>query len=717
MKKTFGLLAGCLLLSAGCKPKNKAQSAESQTTGAASANYFVLVDSPETLRTLERTGYSFANVLPGTNGVALNNKELWEKSKPYQFVVETIRQDVKHRRARDPNLGPDQLYPHRSIDTDMLTSPEATYELIGVFNRPDLTIQQSNICTNVRLVYRLSYQHEHKGRMDGSRLPMTFIANFNVPLNGSLNCKEYLKSWQGRATADVLSMKGGPLSGAVVRLENFVDLELNYQIQTWPSSMAQAMGAFGEYVLRAFEIKSGVATQKYLRNTIDLQRLKAQPELAEELKLYLIANAAEVARGSATLPEKFLATSISSFTPGGTSRLSNRYFSQLFKVSDFASVDFHKVKHVSSAEEYMVRLNDMTCAGCHAGRSVNGFHYLGEERKNFTHRRNEVFVGFSEHLRVDLLRRKKVLAALVNGESTSSMANPISIKPPPSGAEYGSHCALDGHSGAGKKFEGWTCRSGLKCIQIDEPASEKYLGKCFPPALNRSGDPCRLGNTVENADATKESLKVTDARECGGVAQCSDIGGGFPNGMCRRGCGELDSKEACGPIAAEGFNECLMDPARTFVDCLENNSATNGRTRCGRNTPCRPDYFCAKAENSDQYGACVPSYFFFQLGMDAHPHLLKSGIGLRFGFKEWPGVSAMTVATTSTELILKRKPLQKLQLDATEFCSLPRGKSVGIKRRGEEIAGHVPVEVIYESVACPGFKGLLFVSAAQAKFM
>ena len=52
-----------------------------------------------------------------------------------------------------------------------LISPEATFELTGIFNRADQSLQFPEICTAVRFIYRLGYRHDTSGRMDSSRLP------------------------------------------------------------------------------------------------------------------------------------------------------------------------------------------------------------------------------------------------------------------------------------------------------------------------------------------------------------------------------------------------------------------------------------------------------------------------------------------------------------------------------------------------------------------
>ena len=722
------LLSSAVLLAAGGSCKSRSFNVEGsavQDAGPAGASARVdpsslydRVDSPALLMDLEEGGYHFGQLLPGASGLAVNNKELFDRNPAYRTLVSQIESDVKKRAASDPELGPTQNYSHRSIDQRMLVSPEATFELTGVFNRADMSLEFSELCTAVRFLYRLGYKHNNGGRIDGSRLPMTVALNFAVPFTNAANCAAYLNRWTGSPSLENLLSKNGPLSGNFVNSSSFVSLEMNYQLQTWPSSVAQGMGAFAEYVFRVFSIKGGIATPKLLHNTIDVAKIKNSGALRNELKTFLIDNAAKVARGTARIPEKFLAQSSSAFTPNGLSRLSNRPYGQVFSAKDFAGISFAGLKHVGSAEEFLVRLNDMSCAGCHSGRSVNAFHHLGEERPNATHRRNQFFNGFSEYARVTKATRLKILRAKAGEADTSGMELPISVKPPQEGAEYGSTCALDAHSGAGKNFAGWRCKSGLTCKQTDEPQSEKMLGKCVPTSFGYSGDACNIGHTTESADAKAEKMVVTENSNCGGISQCSNLGGGFPGGMCRRGCSELDSsKEACGPIASGGFNECLSAPGKTFIDCLQNNTAQNGRSRCDRNRPCRADYFCAKAENTESYGACVPGYFFFQLGMDAHPILPTSGAGVTLDFK--PAAKkklSVQSASAKSGLVLKKKPIQQSLLAEGESCVVPDGFVAGIGRQAGLVNGHIPVEIIAPSSKCPGMVGLVYVYKDSAKF-
>lgn len=711
-----------------CKPRTHNENAGVEEA-AGTAEYFDRIESPRMLIELENAGLHFSEMLPGTMGIAANNLELMAKNDVYRGIVETIRQDIRTRMSVDPQLGPSQNYSHRTLDAGMLVSPEATLELTAVINRADLSLQFPNRCSTVRLLYRLAYRHNHNGRMDGTRLPLTFILNFTVPGGGSEACRSYLNKWRGQQSLPSLAGKDGPLNSTYLNFNNFHSLELNYQIQTWPSSVSPGMGAFGEYVLRVFEVPRSEsafrAVPKLLLNSIDVAKLKNDSALKEELKKFLIENAQSVARGTVNIPNKFLTKINTSYTPGALSRLSNRHFSQVFSASDFKTINFKNLNFVKSPEEFMVRLNDLTCTGCHSGRTANGFHLLGEDRPSSTHRFNQLFSGLSEHARAEKPYRVEILSALATGKPADKYELPISIKPPRGGAGYGSYCALGEASKAGGPFEGWTCKEGLVCQQTDEPSSEKHLGKCLPKTLGLAGDPCRLGHTEGSPSATHEKLVVKKELSCAKGHECAPItgpvNGGFPVGMCFAAkCTGLDAKsETCGPIAGDGFNACLANPSKTFVDCLGQNTIGAGLGKCDASRPCRNDYFCVKLKDTDRSGACVPGYFFFQLGVDAHPILATSGGGITRGFvtlKENEQALGLDESSGASELVLKRRPLSKSELAPNETCSLPKGLRVGVVRKGPVQNEHQALEVRYESKACPGFKGLVFVYAKHAKF-
>jgi hypothetical protein len=258
-------------------------------------------------------------------------------------------------------------------------------------------------------------------------------------------------------------------------------------------------------------------------------------------------------------------------------------------------------------------LNDLSCVGCHQNRTIAGFHFLGEDRKE-THPLNAILFAGSGHFRAELERRDVYYKKLWRGESPSQ-DRPFSIAPSGAKARYGDFCGLPGSKG----FADWKCEDGLECVSNDGAVGEKELGKCYPKE-RRSGDPCYRNEVLQNhhsLDKMVSPMPITGCNNGDPKYTCQTPGLGFPVGMCTTSCDHLQSKsEICGPVAGPGFNECIIS-SKTFSECLEKTKITGGRGLCNESVSCRNDYICARV--SATQGACLPSYFLFQIRVDGHP--------------------------------------------------------------------------------------------------
>lgn len=89
--------------------------------------------------------------------------------------------------------------------------------------------------------------------------------------------------------------------------------------------------------------------------------------------------------------------------------------------------------------------------------------------------------------------------------------------------------------------------------------------------------------------------------------------------MCTSSCDKIQDKtrEICGAIAGDGFNSCLAQGSKTFVECFAASKQTASRGLCNNDRACRNDYICAKINEKE--GACLPTYFLFQVRVDGHP--------------------------------------------------------------------------------------------------
>src|SRR5207249_3568490 len=131
-----------------------------------------------------------------------------------------------------------------------------------------------------------------------------------------------------------------------------------------------------------------------LENTPDVERAKRDATFRKELLSRIAdpANQAKIDEGTVILPDRFLAVRSTDVTPHGLARRHNRPFRDLFSRAELPEIKAR-------------RLDGMSCPGCHASRSVAGFHFLGDETAP-PGSVNALFVGRSPHLADELLRRK-----------------------------------------------------------------------------------------------------------------------------------------------------------------------------------------------------------------------------------------------------------------------------------------------------------------------
>jgi hypothetical protein len=568
----------------------------------------VFVTDPAVLAALEIAGMTFSERLGGPAGGS--NKQLAEIPR-WRSIVEVLEREISDVQRADPEAGVTVArYVHRLFDARWLRGTTARFELIGVSNRVDHRPQHG--CGDVRLLYRLAYATQVKGQPLASRLPMTVNLEYLVPDDGQ-GCRAAAARWRlpaglaPEALAARLTAEGGPLGPArgVPRT-----VQLNQQIVRWPSAVRPDLGGHAEYLLRSFRPDGERFVPMPLDNTPDVARLNKDPALRGELHAWIEANLDGIDTGVAQLPEKFLATRAVSVSPRGLSRRANRPFRQIFAPGDVAGLALDGKTTIGSPEALLRRLDDATCVGCHQGRTIAGFHFLGDERPGGVPA-NSLAEARSPHLADEVARRTRLVAELIGGK-------PGDFSRPPSergsqAAPYGARCGL-GDPG----FKAWTCDAGLRCEAYDIPADDAAVGVCLPekPSL---GDPCQVGRLRPSADPHRDATGPVAARACPDNAVCNVNKVGFPGGMCTSSCEGLDESGTCGAIALlVPFNNCLAR-AEPFSKCLAENVAPSGLRACSTAKPCRDDYICVQNGGGTTGGACIPPYFLFQLRVDGHP--------------------------------------------------------------------------------------------------
>lgn len=557
----------------------------------------LLIEDPVEIKNLEQNGLEFNSLIFSTR--ATNNKNLYENSL-YKSFVANIESHLEELKNKDHLLGVGMQFGHRLFDVRWLKSPSARFELVGVVNRLDRAVFDLNSCGELRLIYRLAYEQEQNGILVRSRMPMTVNAVFKLPFDS--NCQSVANSWvsaQSEALKSWTSKKW------------LKSLEVNLQTVRWPSTIRGDMGGSAEYLLQVNKIENGSFVLSPLENTPDVEKIGADPSLKKELLNWLLIpeNIKALDEGVINIPEKFLAKSVSSFALHGMNRLSNRPYDVIFNKDDFSSVNFSDLKNIYGPSSMRRRLNDMTCMGCHQGRTIAGFHFLGKDSST-TIFANSIYSSQSPHLIEEQNRRNIYFQNILKGKVADN-SRPFSERNPKIPGEMNAHCGLPG-----SEYKEWTCREGLKCVAVINPETSQEIGECLP-IKPVAGNPCEPGLISQRFDANKDIVKAKIKMNCSANQQCEATRVGFPGGMCSGGCSNLKPGETCGSIAIlQGFNQCL-GANNPFEICLEQNVRPASLQACDDETACRADYVCTKTKSKE--GACIPPYFLFQLRLDGHP--------------------------------------------------------------------------------------------------
>ena len=566
----------------------------------------LVVTDPVVLVRLEQRGMAIGPLVfgGGTSRIAS-----FRRDPGYVSIRRQLQRDLRRRLSADSDAGVGLRFRHRAYDIDWLDSDKTRLELVAVVNRIDRRVFDagSGRCGELRFIYRLAYATTLEETAVDSRLPMTVNVVFWQPGD---SCVEVARRWfvepgmSGAALADALH--SGPLAHASV--ENLKAVEVNLQMLRWPGVVHPSLGGNTEYELRVFERESGVDQGAFhptpLENTPDVARIAARPALQQQLRTWIAANLEGLEQGTATLPDALSTDVAVSVTPRALARLANRPFSQLLRVADFESLELSGFHHIRSPAALLRRLDTLSCQGCHATRSVAGFHIVGEPRDP-NQLLDTVAVPTSAHLHGELPRRHAYLMALANDQRVDE-TRPLPDFDPERG--YGAPCGL-GDPG----FAHRTCAAALSCVKLDDD----MMGTCLPGQGLGIGDPCEMGELRTHAVGYRDRVRDAQIASCRGAAVCNVNRMGFPGGMCTSSASSLLPDAAVGPIVDfSTFNRCV-GRRRPFPKCIEKAAHPVGLRGCDETDRCRDDYVCASSPYGDR-GVCLPPYFLFQLRVDGH---------------------------------------------------------------------------------------------------
>lgn len=584
------------------------------------ADAALLLTDPALLAQLEADGLSLHRVLHAPEPSAA---ALLSASSIYRDFEALVSLDDSVAKERDPNARAAFSASHRLFDIRWLKSARTHFELIGVVNRADRVFATAGAsCGELRLIYRLAYATPRVA----SRLPMTLSLVFAQGQGDSpAECQALAARWLALESLDRTELARAALAGPLRELGpgTLRRVETNFQSGRWPSAVRPALGGHAEYVLRSFVAQGDHLVLATLENT-PTQKLAGSGRAA--LKRWIADNFSAIDSGTALLPEPLRAERSVSVQPHGAARLASRAFTQIatgFSEATLPEGAYEHAQLIRSRAGLMRRLDQLTCKGCHATRSLAGFHLLGEDSASTT-AFNAIAVGLSPHLLAELPWRRAFLEALARGERYL-VPRPFAERAPRAGRQgrLGEACGLGDAT-----FAGWTCGAGLTCK--DRLGDD--VGSCAAIGGNALGDAVELGTMTQDRSALRDTLRSVNVEPCLPLGELEPRAAlsknGFPAGMCHAPCsafGDRTGDAICGPLPFgkgtefDGITACLTAHAQPFDTCLADDAHPTWLKRCDRATPCRDDYLCVRIPNtSSRDGACVPPYFLFQVRVDGH---------------------------------------------------------------------------------------------------
>lgn len=394
---------------------------------------------------------------------------------------------------------------------------EGDWDHVATVERPDRRFNRPDLCGETRLIFRL--RHE--------KVALPAVLNVVYEWRTTETCKEF---WKHR-----------PSLG-----EDWARLELNLQSARWADDGKGSFVDQVRYLLRVFRRVGGVLEPAPLENSPDVERLAADSALRSELLEWLKRPDTEAAikNGFPTMPEKFAATVAESVTPFGLDRLANRPFKALFEAED--------VDH-----DLLLRLDSLTCVGCHQNGAVAGFHVLGKTRP-------------------------------VDGPELFSPVSPYFAA-----------------------VQDWRERS------IAEPSPLPDL--MFPhedmvPEFD--GDDCETSTLSSSWHAEDDTQAEVRLGICPRGGVCASTTNGFPGGMCSAPCEQDLPGATCENVPTLGPFSLCRRGGGSFTTCLQKHHEVTTLKACAGESECRPDYACIRNDRGSGY--CAPAYVLPHLNIEHH---------------------------------------------------------------------------------------------------
>jgi hypothetical protein len=507
------LLLIALLLLAGAAPDRSARAAALER-GAA------IID-PMALRELDHDRFGIGRLLlpERSANMLLTDSELFALPSmlPIRQALDgEFERYVARHKASLPNetIGVGDGFDFQLFDRALLDTPATRFVLAGIVNRMDRAYVSEADCGEIRLIYRLTRTNvpDSGDNIASPRLPMTLNLVLKARVEGqAIACSDIARRWlaagdlalTGTELVAKLLAKDGPLD--LISYANIDRIETNLQIAHAPKSAIRDFRT--DYLLKVFRYdpQARLFQEAPMENQIDRDRILADDSLRREFKAWLLdpKHLAEFDRGTALIPEKFLARGAIAPTPAGfdpsdlqpefglvqsEGTTTNPVFPEADIVAALrkASADGVKLQNIRSVGGFERRLNDVTCSGCHQTRGIGGFHFPGVDWI-VAKPSNSTVVPASPHFFGDQVRRRDILTALRDGRPPDYSRGFSSRPQPRGGAElvgteygdgWGAHCYVRSPKTADndRSFSSWSCAEGLAC----QPAGKtSRMGMCF----------------------------------------------------------------------------------------------------------------------------------------------------------------------------------------------------------------------------------------------
>lgn len=493
----------------------------------------VLIDEPEALARLAADldlGRMLFDVPGGTT------KEL-RRSARYRSLVYGV---ILERTPRSEGEFPQWWLGH----------PRTSFVLVGVTNRLDRRDLRPGTCGETRLVHRLSY------RLDGvlRYLPMTINVVLDQPDDGE-SCRSVAASWvvpEGEDPIDRLTAAGGPLHPDRLGLDRLHVVETNVRLEDDDHEENGEPGR-GLNELRGFVLDAQ-------GRELEPARLENQPwgkyllvrrDVAAWLRTPGVLESIE--RGTATILERWQ-WDVAHLVVGHDDDQSFEFEAMWERPGVLEQISLPAEGVTSTRDGLTHRLIGMSCEGCHAARSVAGFHLPGAG--------DRLRGGASAHLRSELPWRVAYVEAVAQGREPVVERKLPNDGPP----GFGRSCSRPGSPVATLR-----CDAGFSCIE----APGFRFGTCLPDGYQGPA-PCERGEPLCRAPSPWFPAGFT-ARPCDEGQPCAVV----PTPADARKC-----RWATDPWA------CAFERATpTMVD------------RCAAQSDCRSGYACVEREGE---GSCLP---------------------------------------------------------------------------------------------------------------